>query len=242
MEDIKKQMEDIRSIIFFKKQEEEKQNKDKDLIALLEADLAYKTRNPDDVVLEKLCLREQQSFALTAETMIKEIKIFIASQSILMEDRDFIENLIRVKNDDFIKKNIYLKPIRWELADKGFGIGRKQDEFNEMLLDSEIVIYLTCSTIGHYTNEEFKKGYESMKKGEKPFRMYFFNKKSHQEIDDIPTKDIINIISYREIKDLLRNEEKIMIDYEEKYILEREIKNLFDEINKNPYNFFHNSL
>ena len=153
-------MNNIRTIFFFKTQEEKKPatKRDKTLIKLLEADLMYK-------------LRSGNINSNNKNTVAKEIKIFIASQSILNSERDFIENLIRSKNDEFIKKGIYLKPIRWEYLDKGMGTTRKQDEFNKLLLDSEYVIYLTWDGIGHYTKEEFELGYNSMKSGIKPFRI-----------------------------------------------------------------------
>jgi len=237
-------MENIRSILYFKKHEEEKPEKNKDLIKLLDADLAYKLRDSKEndkeysqnkhCDIEYITLKENSEYrgeppTHLAVTTIKEIKIFIASQGILKEERDFIENLIRIKNDEFINSNIYLKPIRWELTDKGFGVERKQDEFNEMLLDSHIVIFLTWGAIGHYTKEEFNIGYESMKSGEKPIRIYFFNKRELRQTDDIPTQDII---SYREIKDLLQKEEKYIINYQNKHELENELNFVFNFINE----------
>jgi hypothetical protein len=208
-------MEDIRSIYFFKKQEEAKNEKDQNLLTLLEADLEYKLRNSKKMDSHK-------------ESLLV-INIFIASQGILECEREIIKNLIRTENDNLIQENIYLKPILWELTDKGNSAQRKQDEFNNKLLNSEIVIFLTWESIGHYTKEEFEIAYESMMKGNKPFRMYIFNKTISRQIADLSTEDIQ---AYRDIKVLLRKEEKMIVDYAEKRELEKEIKYLFDFITK----------
>lgn len=210
-------MNDIRSIYFFKKKEEKKPSakRDKTLIKLLEADLAYKLRN---VIVN----------SNNRNTMAKEIKIFIASQSILNNERDFIENLIRSRNDEFIKKGIYLKPIRWEYLDKGMGAIRKQDEFNKLLLDSEYVIYLTWDGIGHYTKEEFELGYNSMKSGIKPFRIYVFNKAIARRITE--PFDIKGAQDYSDLKKQLWNEERIVIEFTSEITLQDEIENLFKDI------------
>jgi hypothetical protein len=172
----------------------------------------------------------------TRKNILKVIKIFIASQSSLAKERDFIENLIHRNNDDriekgiFVDKGIYLKPIRWELSDKGNGPEEKQKEFNESLLDSEIAIYLTWDSIGHYTKEEFEIGYNSMKNGEKPKRIYVFNKKTPQIVSDLPPQSIQD---YREIEGLFRKEGKIIADYTDEYGLSNEFRYLLEYIENN---------
>jgi hypothetical protein len=211
-------MENIRSIYFFKKQEESKPEEDrnKDLIKLLEADFAYKLRNSTKIHDKGLTMNK--------------IKIFIASQGILTKERDFVETLIRQKNDYFVEKNIYLSPIRWELADKGNSAERKQEEFNRLLLDSEYVIYLTWDSIGHYTKEEFEIGYNSMKNGAKPFRIYIFNKAVAQRVADVLTQGIED---FKELKNQLCKNEKIIVDYMDNLQLQNEINYLFDHIESN---------
>jgi hypothetical protein len=211
-------MENIRSIYFFKKQEEEKpvEERNENLIRLLEADLNYKLRDSNKTHNKGL--------------VMNEIKIFIASQRILTKERDFVETLIRQKNDDFFRKNIYLKPIRWELADKGNSIERKQDEFNRLLLNSEFVIYLTWDSIGHYTKEEFKIGYDSMKTGAKPFRLYVFNKAVAQRVADVSTQGVQDFL---ELKEQLWKDEKIIVDYADNLQLQNEIGYLFSYIENN---------
>jgi hypothetical protein len=220
-------MEDIRSIYFFKKQEEEKK---RDLITLLEADLAYKMRNPEKTDPDKGSLTDPDKGSLTDPNKGSLlVKIFIASHGALEEEREVVRNFIREKNDDFFQKNIYFKPIFWELIDKGNSTEKKQDEFNKLLLDSEIVIYLTWDSIGHYTEEEFKIGYESMKEGKKPYRIYLFNKKNSQQVSDLSLE---GMQAYRDIQDLLRKEGKIIVDYAENEKLKKEISLLLDYVDK----------
>lgn len=212
-------MDNLRSIIYFKKLEEQKSEGERDetLVKLLDADLNYKLRRVSNTNNHN-------------NHMAKEIKIFIASQSVLNTERDFIENLIRGKNDDFVKKGIYLKPIRWEYLDKGMGIERKQDEFNKLLLDSEYVIYLTWDSIGHYTKEEFELGYNSMKNGIKPYRIYVFNKTVARRITN--PNELIGTKEYLELKEQLWKEERIVIEFSSEITIQNELDNLFTEIEK----------
>lgn len=210
-------MEDIRSIYYFLRQENVKsvEERDEDLIKLLDADLSYK-------------LRGSINKNNTERMMNTEIKIFIASQSILASERDYVENLIRVKNDEFIAKGIYLKPIRWEASDKGNSAERKQDEFNRLLLDSEYVIYLTWDSIGTYTKEEFELGYNNMKNGGKPFRVYILNKATPRRMKD--KAELQSASDYMELKEQVWKDGKFIIDYVETSTLKDEIELFFKYI------------
>ncbi len=96
---------------------------------------------------------------------LKEIKIFIASSKELADDRESLVALMASLNNYYSRKGIYIRVYIWEDEDSKLN-GRKQDEYNENIKDSDIFLCLFWTIAGEYTVEEFKVAngmYESTK-------------------------------------------------------------------------------
>lgn len=108
---------------------------------------------------------------------MKKLCVFLASSRVLNEERKEIENWISRKNDSVLEYGIYLRLVIWEKLTGAFSTTRKQEEFNEHVVNSEIFICLVHDRVGEFTNEEFKKAYESFRSGNFPrlLLVYFKN-------------------------------------------------------------------
>jgi len=126
------------------------------------------------------------------QTDLLRIKICVASSSELNEERNAIESYLFWKNDELIKKGIYLHYNVWKKQSTRFNHTYKQEDYNENLVfDSEIFICLIGKRIGKYTKEEFDKGKEKFDKKEKPYVFYVFFKEYEQNIETTEWADRI---------------------------------------------------
>jgi hypothetical protein len=98
----------------------------------------------------------------------RTIKIFLASSSELREDRDAFELHFRQANDRWLQKGIYLKILRWESSLDAMSETRKQEEYNEIVRESDIFISLFKTKTGKYTEEEFEVAHTAFKNYGKP--------------------------------------------------------------------------
>lgn len=105
---------------------------------------------------------------------MKEIKIFLASSNKLAEERNEIEKLISRMNDDFVTQGIYLRLVIWEKLSSSFSVDRKQAEFNQTVLESDVFICLIHDKIGQFSKEEFDAAYEGFTTKKKPRNMYIY--------------------------------------------------------------------
>jgi len=110
----------------------------------------------------------------------KQIKIFLASSIVeFKNERSELVLFIRDLSDKFEDKyNVKIKPIYCESIDPSMALGRKQDEYNEEIRNSEMVFFLFFTRAGDYTIEEFKIAYDHFKNSEnhKPkIYVYFKN-------------------------------------------------------------------
>jgi small GTP-binding protein len=98
----------------------------------------------------------------------RTIKIFLASSSELRKDRDAFELHFRQANDRWLQKGIYLKILRWESSLDAMSETRKQEEYNEIVRESDIFISLFKTKTGKYTEEEFEVAHTAFKNYGKP--------------------------------------------------------------------------
>lgn len=101
-------------------------------------------------------------------TAIQTYKIFLASSSELIEDRDQFEIFINRENKDLIKKGVFLELVRWEDFLDAMSNTRLQDEYNKVLCECDIAVCLFFTKVGKYTAEEFNKAFGQFKKSGKP--------------------------------------------------------------------------
>jgi hypothetical protein len=105
---------------------------------------------------------------------METIKIFIASSSELKEDRDEFRQFISVLNDRVVDKGVYLKLIQWEDFLDSVSATSKQDDYNQALKQTQIVICLFYTKAGKYTQEEFDNALQQFKETGSPLIYTYF--------------------------------------------------------------------
>ena len=96
------------------------------------------------------------------------IKIFMASSDELESDRAIFGNLIRHLNDLYRKRGIYIELFQWEDFDASYGRGRKQEEYNEKVRESDMFLAFFHKKAGEFTVEEFDTAIEHFEKTSQP--------------------------------------------------------------------------
>ncbi len=104
----------------------------------------------------------------------KETRIFLASSADLIEDRDAIDLYLRQLNDLRLGYGQYLKIVRWEALNSAVFANRKQDEYNQSVAESDIVLCLFSTKAGAYTVEEFDVAYKSFEANGHPRIFTYF--------------------------------------------------------------------
>ena len=127
---------------------------------------------------------------------MKTIKIFLASSIVEFErEREQIENFIRNVSDDFEERhNIKLKPVLCENFDPAMANGRKQEEYNEEIRNSEMIFFIFFTKIGEFTREEFDVAYFHFKKFDKPKIYTYFKELSDGETMEKSLADFMDTL------------------------------------------------
>lgn len=94
---------------------------------------------------------------------MKTYPIFLASSFELQPEREKFEILIVRQNKRLIKKNVQFRLEIWEDMGAELNDGRKQDDYNKILHNAEIVVVLFWTKMGKYTFEEFNLAYTRYK-------------------------------------------------------------------------------
>jgi hypothetical protein len=147
------------------------------------------------MLLDGLDLTRMPSWAVSAEPPPAEpdrsstsapsrtIKIFLASSSELRQDRDEFELYFRQLNDDLGERGIYLKITRWENFLDAMSATRLQDEYNQAVRDSDVVVCLIATQAGGYTREEFRVALKAFRETGRP-RIFTYFKQVQTSGDD----------------------------------------------------------
>ncbi|MEB2778591.1 hypothetical protein SYJ56_25000 [Algoriphagus sp. D3-2-R+10] len=126
---------------------------------------------------------------------MKTIRIFIASSSELKEDREEFRAFISRENDRLHTKGIYLKLEQWEFFKDSISSTRLQDEYNEAIRQSDMVLCLFYTKVGKYTSEEFYTAYEIFKAQGKP-RIWTYFKNASINVGSI-TDEINTLLEFK---------------------------------------------
>lgn len=105
---------------------------------------------------------------------MKIIKIFLASSSELLEDRQTFEVFLNRRNKVLIKENIFLELVIWEDFLDAVSQTRLQDTYNEALKKCDLFIMLFYTKVGKYTKEEFDTAYKEFKENNSPLIFTYF--------------------------------------------------------------------
>ncbi|MPL94169.1 hypothetical protein SDC9_40317 [bioreactor metagenome] len=171
----------------------------------------------DKLIVGNGCVREK----------INNVHVFISSQDILHTERDFIEKIIREKNDGFVLKQIYLKPEKYENVDKGNTENRIQDEFMNLIDLSEYFILILWNSIGNYSKKEFEYAISNRLEGKNPEKILILNKTNNTDFDE-KYRDL----SFDVFLSDLKNNGIYIINFSENLTIYRELNLLFNEIEK----------
>jgi hypothetical protein len=125
----------------------------------------------------------------------KDIKIFLASSKELADERDAIDLLVSEMDRLYRNRGIRFELVKWEDKNQSFNATRKQDDFNEEMLQCDIVIVLFGKRIGAFTKEEYNRAFASLKNGHKPDHLFVYFKTFHYT--DVPEADLKKITDFR---------------------------------------------
>jgi len=117
-----------------------------------------------------------------ANSPLKKIKVFIASSKELSEDRNALSRLISSLNHFYTERGIYIQTYMFEDEDSNYN-GRKQDEYDANIEDSDIFIGLFWTKAGQYTVEEFDVACENYNECKRPSIYVYLkdNSNDHEE-------------------------------------------------------------
>ncbi len=112
---------------------------------------------------------------------VKTLRIFLASSSELKDDRvAFADFIMRLKKH-YEKRNYDFQLEKWEYLNPAYNNRRKQDEYNQVIKESDSFVALFHSKAGDYTVEEFDIAIQECRKRELPLLIYFKDLKGKRE-------------------------------------------------------------
>lgn len=117
---------------------------------------------------------------------MKKIQIFLASSIREFErEREQLELFLRNVSDQFeAKYQIQIRPVRCENLDPAYTVERKQEEYNQIIRDCELVFFIFFTKLGEYTYEEFRVAREQFEKCGRPqIYTYFKNLPPEQTME-----------------------------------------------------------
>lgn len=172
---------------------------------------------------------------------MKEIKIFIASSSELDQERNALKDFVNNLSNELFEYNLHLKPELWELESREFDGVRKQNAFNRILLDSDVVIFMFGTRVGQYTKEEFDLASKNKSESNKPTHVLAYFKNVIIESGESSVTDIDNLNGVILLKKHIDEDLKQVFDtYDNKHMLEIKVSNELGRIIR-PY-IAHSSL
>ena len=108
------------------------------------------------------------------DDQLKEIGIFLASSIVLQEERDGIKEIIFRKNKLLFNKGIFLNLHSSDDSLDSMNKVRKQNDYNNLVLRSDIFIGIFSDKAGKYTQEEFEIAFNNLLNKEKPKYIYIY--------------------------------------------------------------------
>ncbi len=126
----------------------------------------------------------------------RHIKIFLASSAELKEEREQFEIFIHRENQQLYKKGIFIELILWENFIDAMSKTRLQDEYNNVVKNSDIFVSLFFTKVGKYTKEEFETAFGQFKKTGNPL-VYTYFKDAPITTEKI-TKEIKGLLAFRQ--------------------------------------------
>ena len=130
------------------------------------------------------------------QVISKTIKIFLASSSELLEDRDQFEIFINRENKELNKQGIFIHLERWEDFVDVMSNDGLQSEYNKAVAEADIFVSLFFTKVGRHTATEFEKAFGQFRDSGKPL-VYTYFKDSKISTGNI-TKEIMTRLRFQE--------------------------------------------
>lgn len=139
---------------------------------------------------------------------MKEFKIFIASSNDEKEERNIIKDLLQTVNKITHTFGIVFTPIMWELESVVFkdGFDRKQNEYNDLLISSDMVFFIFSKRVGKFTNEEFLTACKEVAKNKSLKVFVYFKNIEIGRISNTSKKDFENLEGITELREKIGND------------------------------------
>lgn len=126
---------------------------------------------------------------------LRTIKIFLASSSELLQDRNDFELYFLRQNHELQKRGVYLNIIRWENFLDAMSETRLQSEYNKAIRDCDIFVSLFFTKTGKYTEEEFNVAHQQFMTSKKP-QIYTFFKNANVNMGDIGN-EVVSLLGFK---------------------------------------------
>ena len=105
---------------------------------------------------------------------LQQIKIFLASSKELKKERKKFESFIHRENQQLYEKGIFIKLQLWENDIDAMSKTRLQNQYNNVIENSDIFVCLFFTRVGKYTREEFETAFGEFKRKGKPLVYTYF--------------------------------------------------------------------
>lgn len=142
-----------------------------------------------------------------------ELKIFIASSGELAKERETLKTFINAESDFYHDFGLYIKPVMWELESKKFAKGRKQEEYNNLLLKCDVAIFMFGTKVGTHTKEEFDVAIKSKRKNNSPQYIFTYFKESEITSGKLSKEDIMNLRAVFDLRKIIANTHKQVYEF-----------------------------
>ncbi|MFN9621727.1 MAG: hypothetical protein ACK587_02660 [Cyanobacteriota bacterium] len=139
--------------------------------------LPKRTTSPDYLGLKGITTGEsigEQTDQVS--TSPRTIRIFLASSSELIEDRNSFDLFCRQENDRLLKQGLYLQIFRWEHFLDAMSESRLQDEYNAAIKSCDVFVSLFQTKTGKFTREEFFEAHKTFRAKSKPLIYTYFKR------------------------------------------------------------------
>ena len=151
---------------------------------------------------------------------MQTLNIFLGSSFKMMRTRKRIGDTVRVLNDKYINQDLHIKLNIWEDYTIGYSGKHKQQEYiDEMVLPSEICIFLFSHRVGKFTEMELEAKLQQNALAVSCFRMPYYGKWKQKVTDSLSTHNV-SALDVQNDDELCQYVEKIV----EEYILNQRIQ------------------
>lgn len=157
---------------------------------------------------------------------MKEFKIFIASSNDEKKERNIIKDLIQNVNKVTHSFGIAFTPKMWELESVDFkdGFEKKQNEYNELLISSDMVFFIFGRRVGMFTKEELLVACEQVAKNKSLKVFVYFKNLDIGKISATSEKDFESLSKVKNLQEWIGKKlNQVYGEYEEIYELQNKI-------------------